>query len=108
MPSIDDYRPIARLLTERVELLTPNGWFRLPVADADALNRISVAVNDHLDVLGVHVQVAIKVSEKAGRRRAWFELATGRRRRRPGHRLAPPRCSAETPGWLLHHDYSAE
>jgi hypothetical protein len=75
MPSIDDQRPIARLSTERAELLTLNGWLRLPVADADALNRISVAVNDHLDVLGVHVQVAIKVSEKAGKRRAWVELA---------------------------------
>ena len=74
MPSPES-QPIARLLTERAELLTRNGWLRLPVADADALNRMSVEVNDHLDALGVEVTVAIKVSEKAGKRRAWIELA---------------------------------
>lgn len=54
-------RPVRRLLARLIFCQ----W-----ADADALTLMSVDVNDHLDALGVEVTVAIKVSEKAGKRRA--------------------------------------
>lgn len=65
---------VARLFTNRAELLTTENWQRRPLSGADALNRVSLGVSDHLAALGVEFTVAIKVSEKAGKRQAWFEL----------------------------------
>jgi hypothetical protein len=67
-----DRRPVARLFSDRAELLTAAGWRQRPLQDPTALNQAAVAVNDHLDAVGVEFVVAIKVSESTGRRRAWL------------------------------------
>lgn len=75
-PDLTDPRPVARLFTDRVELLTDTGWSQLPIAGAADLNRLSLRLNEHLDQLGIPFDVAVMTSETSGTRKAWFELRT--------------------------------
>jgi hypothetical protein len=74
--SLDDPRPVARLFTDKAEILTPAGWHQLPLAGPSELNRISLKLNEHLDQLGIPFDVAVKTIGTASNRRAWFELRT--------------------------------